>query len=249
MHWGNPTLVSQSPVTIATFSVQMAEGSDLIFNGQSGGAWWCDNPTSIKTVLVQGLWNGGWLASKIVPVQNDQKTGYNCKLTAKAAGTCPSNDQDCDGYTSNNVDPAQKDCNDASPLVHPGQVETTGDGVDYDCDGFADYPDWQYAVSGIGSGYIVQLVDGKSWANGDFQMTYAMGLVSGSYVAKVSPTKAPTEYIVRYRWSTNDPWLWSTSQNGNSCTIHIPHQVTELGKNTAIPFKALPSNYCHFVKQ
>ncbi|MEK7655941.1 MAG: putative metal-binding motif-containing protein [Patescibacteria group bacterium] len=227
----------------------MAEGSDLIFNGRSGGVnqeggeWWCNNSTSIKTVLMAAWWNGKLLAGKIVPVQNPQKTGYNCKLTATTVQSCPTNDKDCDGSTVPN------DCDDANPLAYPGQVETTGDNVDYNCDNFPDMSDWQYAVSGIGSGYIVQLVDGKSWANGDFQTTYAMGLVSGSYVAKVSPTKAPTEYIVRYRWTSSDPWLWSTSQNGNSCIIHIPHLVTELGKNTVIPFTANPNYYCHFVKQ
>lgn len=43
---------------------------------------------------------------------------------------CPSGtDVDGDGYCT----PA--DCNDHDPTVHPGAVDSTGDGADLDCDG------------------------------------------------------------------------------------------------------------------
>lgn len=249
MDWNDPAISTPSPVTMATFQVQMVEGSHLIFNGQSGGvnqpsgAWWCG---ASKTVLMAAWWNGKLIPSMIVQVPNG-KGGYNCELTTEYT-FCPFfDDKDCDGYSTASGD--KQDCNDSNQLIHPGQIETTGDSVDYDCDGWADEPNWKYSVSGIGSGYTVQLVDGKSWVNGDFQTTYPMGLVSGSYVAKVAPDKAPLEYIVRYRLTTSDPWLWSTSKNGSTCTIHIPHQVTEEGKNSTIPFVVDPNYYCHFVKQ
>jgi uncharacterized protein YkwD len=39
-------------------------------------------------------------------------------------------DNDNDGYTEN-----QGDCNDGNPAIHPGTVETCGDGIDHDCNG------------------------------------------------------------------------------------------------------------------
>jgi hypothetical protein len=42
-------------------------------------------------------------------------------------------DRDGDGYS-----PAQGDCDDTNPMVHPGMPEICGDGVDNDCDGVAD---------------------------------------------------------------------------------------------------------------
>ena len=53
---------------------------------------------------------------------------------AAAGFAAPREDRDGDGYT-----PAEGDCDDDAFVVHPGQPEVCGDGVDQDCDG-ADEP-------------------------------------------------------------------------------------------------------------
>jgi hypothetical protein len=55
-------------------------------------------------------------------------------------GNCLTCDQDGDGHLGTNC--AGDDCDDSNAGVHPGALELCGDGLDNDCDGVADPPDF-----------------------------------------------------------------------------------------------------------
>ena len=58
---------------------------------------------------------------------------YGCVTQPGADRCADAPDADGDGF------PADRDCDDGDPAVHPGAVETCGDGIDQDCSG-ADLP-------------------------------------------------------------------------------------------------------------
>jgi hypothetical protein len=118
-----------------TVDVTVEEGKAFIFNGTvDGGQWWADNATR-PNVLIGALWNGQWI--HLPTLVSNGGNSWNLKVIAGPV-SCPANDQDCDGYTADNADQSQKDCSDTQPRIHPGQLETTGDNVDYDCNGSVD---------------------------------------------------------------------------------------------------------------
>jgi hypothetical protein len=61
---------------------------------------------------------------------------YFCVNDAKCTTTCT--DSDGDGYSVNGGSCGQVDCDDSNSSVNPGAVENCTNGVDDDCDGFAD---------------------------------------------------------------------------------------------------------------
>ena len=117
----------------------MAEGSDLIFNGRSGGVnqEGGGGGATIPHPSRRCSWphggTGSWLAGKIVPVQNPSEDRIQLQADRHhRAETCPTNDKDCDGSTVPNGSATTP----TTRWHYPGQVETTGDNVDYNCDNF-----------------------------------------------------------------------------------------------------------------
>jgi hypothetical protein len=77
------------------------------------------------------LWCAAWLAA-CAPTQASPDGGPG---EADEDSGLSTEDLDGDGYS-----PAQGDCNDGNPDVHPGAADDTCDGVDNDCNGRVDDP-------------------------------------------------------------------------------------------------------------
>lgn len=251
--WIDPVVTTQAKY--ALLSKTLKKGIDYTFNGTTdGSSWWCGGAGQ-KTVLIAALWNG--LPIKIETVPNG---GSGCNFTVHtSAVTCPANDQDCDGYTSNNANVTLRDCDDTHPFRFPYQFETWGDQTDYDCNvgtvgqQGVDPPSWKYALGGLAQGaYLVELVDTGSWSNqaNDFTRTYTMTWngSTAKYEASVGDWIAPTEYVVRFKVVSGDAWYWTPYKNGSCVIAPYTHQVTETFFNTVVSF-ATEATYCHLRKQ
>lgn len=114
---------------VFTTTVQVASGTDYKFNGTTdGNVWWCGITNSVHSlsVKVSVKWDGNFVPFTMTP--NDQGNGCNILVHATSA-TC-TNDADCDGSLD------ADDCNDADQKYGEFELETSGDAIDYDCDGF-----------------------------------------------------------------------------------------------------------------
>ena len=67
----------------------------------------------------------------VLQVSDTAPIGYGCVLYY--GSDVNDIDQDGDGFTPNDGD-----CNDTSPIYHPGAIDISGDGQDFDCDGADD---------------------------------------------------------------------------------------------------------------
>lgn len=248
MDWINPDQFAIG--TFAVFEVELQEGVEYVFNGQTSGVWWCHDNNQVD-VLIASAWNGQEM-DPVTPVIHN--AGCNFTIVAEA-GNCPWNDEDCDGYFADDVDSSRRDCNDTNPFIRPFQVETWDDNVDTDCNGHVNPPNWRYIAWGIPQGMEVQLVDASVWMNGDF-LTYPMPWSSDHYAVDVGNWKAPEEYVVRFRQNAGQQWAWTPWGLNGGCTFNVGNSVItqqvietyDAGGGPIVSFGADPAKQCHMVK-
>jgi len=129
--WITPAVTQNAQLFAA--NVVLNEGVKYVFNGQTDDGDWRCGGAGQKTVLIVAYWNG-----KSIPLQvNIWGNGCNFEVIAKSV-VCPANDQDCDGFFADDPVQSKKDCDDLVSMKFPGQIETTGDQFDANCNGAVD---------------------------------------------------------------------------------------------------------------
>ncbi len=260
-----PDSIGAASFKSARFEVDVAAGSTFVFNGltnvgQANASWWCVNNQQ-RTLIVGAFWNpdANNVNSKYVPatVATDPNgAGCNLKVVAAPAAT-PADDADGDGYKANAAIQTDKDCDDLNPLAHPGQLETWGDEVDFDCKGQANPPLWKYTVSGglIVGKVRVQLVDANSWSNQLNYFATVRPMIRNPAISAfqdiVGSWESPKNYAVRYKVNAADAnWLWTPYLWGGVCQSDgVTFQVSESEYGTVVPFTMTLADQCHLHKQ
>lgn len=252
--------IANKSAKAAHFEVETSAGSEVVFNGLTnpGAAnqtWWCAGDKA--TIIVGAFWNPNvndwnspWVPVAAPVIGLNGKGGCNFKVKAVPAPIL-ANDQDGDGYTSNNADLKLKDCDDANPFIRPNQLETWGDQHDANCDGYVDPAKWRYTTGqDWPNGLTVQLVDEATWkADQVYGTTYAMSfiLADGMYQVDIPSQTAPKAFRVRALWDGN--WMYSTWKSGNACQIETLVKVKDSITNVPIDKSGLvppfnPGEWC-----
>ncbi len=200
--WGNPAFSASN--TRITFTVGMVPSSKFTMSpvydppvgNESDPAYWknpcCDTASMTRLCAVWATWDDNPLDStptKPAAKVTVEPNGYGgCQLVVVAAASplVSGTDTDGDGFDPNAANQLQRDCDDASNAVFPGQVESPDDANDLDCNGQVNPARQVVRMSGMSAGLLPVLHDAKTgvthgmiWKSGGMYETAAIEMRFG----------------------------------------------------------------------
>jgi len=204
VQWGSPQADFTSSTSALSATMTVVKGSQLKSNGEydpSASAPWAhalcvvdpSSPTGARvTATVWATFNGSTTVPIVAKAHANNDGGCDLWVTADAA-PAGTDDADGDGFTAHNANLALRDCDDHNGAVHPGQVESWNDSIDYDCNGNVDPATVKIVSFASTNGAAPSVyVDGAlipmTWNGG--QNRYE--------TASIPKTAAPSEYMSQW---------------------------------------------------